>query len=339
MALDPAVAAVRLAVRRTLACANGPDGPGGPKGPDGGPVLVACSGGADSLALLAATVFESRRARRQVVGVTVDHGLQAGSADHAAAVVAQMATLGAAETVSVRVRVATSGHGVEAAAREARYAALTELAARHHSDVVLLGHTLDDQAETVLLGLARGSGGRSIAGMRHRFGLFHRPLLALTRSQTEAACRSEGIEFWRDPHNEDPRFTRSRVRHVVMPLLERELGPGIASALARTADQLQEDADALDAEADRALELVRTPTGLDVAGLRRLPTAVRRRVLRRWAVDAGSPPGELFRVHLLAVDDLVRDYRGQRWVELPGHLRVVREHDRLLCHRTGPTGR
>jgi len=328
MRLDPAVAAVRLAVRRALEDLGVSDPV---------PVLVACSGGADSLALLAATVFEARRTQWQVVGVTVDHGLQSRSADRAASVVEQMAALGAHQTVPVRVEVIPSGQGLEAAAREARYAALAEVAQRAGSDVVLLGHTLDDQAETVLLGLTRGSGGRSIAGMRRRSPPFSRPLLDVTRAQTEAACRGEGIAFWSDPHNEDLRFTRARVRHLVLPLLERELGPGIAGALARTADQLRDDADALDAEADRALSELRTPTGLDVAAVGQLPTAVRRRVLRRVAVEAGSPPSELFRVHVLAMDELVHSYSGQRWVELPGHVRVTREDGELRCHRTGGT--
>src|SRR4051794_34055747 len=150
---DPAVAAVRLAVRGCLT-----DAPGEP-------VVVACSGGADSLALLAATVFESRRGGRPVVGATVDHGLQEGSAGHADRVVQQMAALGASETLTARVLVEPAGQGIEAAAREARYAVLEEVGRRVGSSVVLLGHTMDDQAETVLLGLTRGSGGRSVAGM------------------------------------------------------------------------------------------------------------------------------------------------------------------------------
>ena len=326
MTLDPAVAAVRLAVRRSLddLVRTSPV-----------TVLVACSGGADSLALLAATCFEARRSPWRVVGVTVDHGLQAGSAERAAAVVDQMRALGAHESIAVRVEVTPRGQGPEAAAREARYAALVETARRVDSDVVLLGHTLDDQAETVLLGLTRGSGVRSLAGMRREAAPFRRPLLDVTRAQTVAACRGGGIEFWSDPHNEDPRFTRVRVRHLVMPVLERELGPGIAAALARTADQLQEDADALDAEAERALARARTPTGLDVGVLDRLATAVRRRVLRRFAVTAGSPPSELFRVHVLGMDELVHGYKGQRWVDLPGHVRVTRERGELRCHRTG----
>ena len=160
MTLHPAVAAVRGAVRRGLA----------DLGP-GSRLVVACSGGPDSLALLAATVFEGRRAGWHVVGATVDHGLQEGSADHAAELVRQMAGLGVAETVSARVSVRASGQGPEAAAREARYAVLEEVAQRLGADAVLLGHTRDDQAETVLLGLARGSGTRSLAGMPARRGL------------------------------------------------------------------------------------------------------------------------------------------------------------------------
>ncbi|MGH3444571.1 MAG: tRNA lysidine(34) synthetase TilS, partial [Nocardioidaceae bacterium] len=241
----------------------------------------------------------------------------------------QMAGLGVDETASARVSVHADGQGLEAAARQARYAVLTELAERMRASVVLLGHTLDDQAETVLLGLTRGSGGRSIAGMRHGFGRFRRPLLGLTRAQTEAACRAEHIDFWTDPHNADPRFTRARVRHTVLPALERELGPGVAATLARTADQLQEDIEALDALAARTLDEVRSEAGLDVAALAATPPAVRRRVLRLAAVQAGSPAAELFRVHVLAMDALVMDWHGQGPVHLPGHLSASRERAEL----------
>jgi tRNA(Ile)-lysidine synthase len=324
MTLHPAVAAVRLAVRRAVQDLAGE-----------GPVVVACSGGADSLALLAAAVFECRKVGRRVLGVVVDHGLQDGSAAHTDRVVGQMAALGADETVAVRVAVESAGLGVEAAAREARYAVLAEVAQRASAAVVLLGHTRDDQAETVLLGLARGSGGRSIAGMRAAYDVFCRPLLDVTRAQTEEACAAEGIEPWQDPHNDDPRFTRSRVRHVVMPALEAELGPGVAATLARTAEQLQEDVAALDAIAARAHAATAGPEGLAVSGLADLDTAVRRRVLRLAAVAAGCPPGELFRVHVLAVDALVTEFRGQRWVDLPGHVQAFRDGG-TLRFRTAP---
>ncbi len=311
-------------------------------------MLVACSAGADSLALLAATVFEARRTKWRVVGVTIDHGLQDGSADRAVAVVRQMADLGAHETAAVRVSVEPGGRGLEPAAREARYAALERLAQRSGSEVVLLGHTLDDQAETVLLGLTRGSGGRSIAGMRPAFagpggsspsrpagvGL-RRPLLHLSRAQTEAACAAEGVDFWSDPHNADPRFTRARIRHRVLPVLEEELGPGVAAALSRTAGLLQWDMDALDSYAEQEHEQARTATGLGVAALEGQPTAVRLRVLRLAALRAGCPGGELFRTHVLAVDELVSSWHGQRRTELPGHVRVVREAGELRFRRTG----
>ncbi len=222
------------------------------------------------------------------------------------------------------------GQGIEAAAREARYAALAQIAEHFNAHVVLLGHTLDDQAETVLLGLARGSGARSLAGMRPAIdGLFHRPLLEVTRAQTEAACSAQGIEFWTDPHNSDPRFTRARVRQEMMPLLERELGPGVAAALARTADQLRADADHLDLEAARAGESARLDDGLSIVALEAMSAAIRTRVLRLAALEAGALPAELFHSHVLEMDRLVTDWHGQKWVDLPGHVRAVREGGRL----------
>lgn len=331
MALDPAVAAVRNAVRAELTDAGiGP----------GDPVVVACSGGADSLALLAATVFVGRTAREaigcRVLGAVVDHGLQDGSAEHTERVVGQMAAVGADETVSARVRVEATGQGVEAAAREARYAVLSRIADRFGARAVLFGHTLDDQAETVLLGLARGSGGRSIAGMRRAYerdGIqIRRPLLDVARAETEAACRAEGLAFWVDPHNSDPRFTRARLRERVLPVLADELNPRVRHNLARTADLLRADLEALDDLADEAYErAVGTVTegalSVDLAALETSPRAVRTRVLRRAAVAAGALPAELFAVHVDALERLCASPRGSQ-VQLPGHI---------TAHRT-PTG-
>ncbi|MCW2848553.1 MAG: tRNA(Ile)-lysidine synthetase [Marmoricola sp.] len=319
MTLHPSVAAVRLAVRRTLADLD-----------PGDTVVVACSGGADSLALLAATVFEGVRASWQVIGATVDHGLQEGSAEHADRVVEQMQALGVSESVTARVRVEAPGVGPEAAAREARYAVLGEVAERFSARVVLLGHTLDDQAETVLLGLARGSGGRALQGMRRAFEVYRRPLLDVTRADTETACLVQGIEFWTDPQNSDDRFSRVRVRTKVLPLLEDELGPGIAATLARTADQLRADTTYLDAVAAAALESVRAETGLSVQGLAPLPEPIRTRVLRAAAVEAGALGAELFHGHVLEIDRLVTAWHGQKWVDLPGHLRAVRRGGSLV---------
>ncbi|MCD4532649.1 tRNA lysidine(34) synthetase TilS [Nocardioides sp. cx-169] len=320
MSLDADVAAVRLAVRRHGVADLGD-----------GAVLVACSGGADSLALLAATVFETRAAGGRVVGVTVDHGLQDGSAEHAARVVAQMAHVGADETCSARVQVEPAGRGPEAAAREARYAVLEQMAEHFGSSTVLLGHTLDDQAETVLLGLTRGSGGRSIAGMRPAFDVFRRPLLGVRRSQTVAACRAEDLDFWSDPHNADPRFTRSRVRHTVLPTLERELGPGVAETLARTAEQLRPDMEALDRFAETAFARYHDDVvGFEVAEIATLEPAVRTRMLRLAALRAGCPSGELFAVHIDALERQVanRD-RLPKAIQLPGHVTAYRQGDHL----------
>ncbi len=318
MSLPSELAAVRGAVRRTLPEA------------DDRPVLVACSGGADSLALVSAAVFESRERPNPVVGVTVDHGLQEGSADRADAVVAQMVRIGVDETVGVRVTVEGSGQGPEAAAREARYAVLEEVAERFDASMVLLGHTRDDQAETVLLGLTRGSGGRSLAGMRPAFDRFRRPLLDVSRAQTEAACLAEGLEWWTDPHNSDPAYTRARIRNVVMPTLERELGPGIAETLARTAGQLRADVELLDAQAAAAYDELLSDGELPVDRLGTLPEALRLRVLRLGALRAGAIPSDLTHGHVLAVDQLVCRWRGQVGVDLPGKLRAVRRSGRLV---------
>ncbi|MEO5666121.1 MAG: tRNA lysidine(34) synthetase TilS [Nocardioides sp.] len=320
MTLHPSLAVVRRGVRGVL----------DPLDP-GATVVVACSGGADSIALLSATVFEARKRSLRVVGVTVDHGLQAGSDLHAQRVVEQMASMGADETLTATVSVSATGVGPEAAARQARYAVLSQIASRLDA-LVLLGHTLDDQAETVLLGLTRGSGGRSLAGMRRGFDAFARPLLDVRRDDTVTACQVEGLTVWDDPHNSDPAFTRVRVRRTILPLLEDELGPGVARALARTADQLRDDMALLDGLAADALAEV----GLDVAGLAALPPSIRRRVLRLAAVEAGAPPGELFHEHVLAVDALLTDWRGQKWIDLPGHLRAVRR-DGLLVFESPPS--
>ena len=318
--LHPSIAAVRLPVRSTVA-ALGP----------GDVVVVACSGGADSLALASAAVFEGHKLGLRVVGATVDHGLQPGSAAQADRVVAQLAALGVDETLTARVEVdGASGLGPEAAAREARYAVLEQVAQRVGARVVLLGHTLDDQAETVLLGLTRGSGGRSLAGMRRAFGVFARPLLDVRRVDTVAACQVEGLVFWDDPHNDDPSFARVRVRRTVLPLLEAELGPGIADALARTADQLRADTLLLDELATEVLESARRPGGLDVAVLASARPPLRHRVLHRAALAAGAPPAELTRAHVLEVDKLVVGWRGQRWIDLPGPLRALRRDGVLL---------
>jgi tRNA(Ile)-lysidine synthase len=308
-------------------------------------VLVACSGGADSLALAAAAAFVAPRLGLRAGGVTVDHGLQPGSGERAASTAALLGKLGLdpVRSTAVTVAPASSAAGPEAAARMARYGALDEAAIACGAAAVLLGHTLDDQAETVLLGLARGSGGRSLAGMAARRGPYRRPLLGVRRAATSAACAELGLEPWQDPHNRDFGFARARVRHQALPTLEAALGPGVAEALARTASQLRADAECLDdlafAESTKLRGCGSDPAGLDAGWLRTLPAAIRTRVLRDAAIMAGCPHGALTAGHVDQIDALVTGWRGQRWVDLPGGVRARRQAGKVWFTGSAPGGR
>jgi tRNA(Ile)-lysidine synthase len=378
--VDPAVAAARNAVRAVLA-GLGPDEL----------VLVACSGGADSLALAASVAYEARRVGRSVRSrghsvragaVVVDHGLQAGSADVAERAAEQCRSLGLDPVVVRRVDRSDSTGGPEAAARDARYAALEAVAGETGAALVLLGHTLDDQAEQVLLGLARGAGARSLAGIPRERGILRRPFLALRRTQTEAVCAASGLEFWTDPTNllpahaepaidraqgeatDRPRgaFTplRSQVRGRVLPVLEETLGPGVVEALGRSADQLRDDADLLDALAAELLAQARVtatdeaaedaddagpPTArehdaehvVDVGVLERAHPALRRRALRLAALAVGCRPTDTTARHVDALDALVVSWSGQGPAHLPGGAQARRVCGRLFLH-AAPTG-
>jgi tRNA(Ile)-lysidine synthase len=290
-------------------------------------VLAACSGGPDSLALAVALAFVAPRAGLRAGAVTVDHGLQEGSADRAAQVATTLRGLGLDPVRAVAVTVDGDG-GPEAAARAARYAALEKAAADLGAAAVLLGHTLDDQAETVLLGLARGSGARSLAGMAPRRGIFLRPLLGVRRQATAGACAALDLIPWADPHNADRRFARVRVRLDALPALEAALGPGVAEALARTADQLRDDAEVL----EKIGSDERTVATASLAGL---PGAVRSRVLRSAALAAGCPAGALTAAHVTRMEELVTNWHGQRWVDLPGGVRASRREGQVLFETRG----
>ncbi len=383
--LTPAMADVRRAVRECLEASGlANEATGVPAGAGaalatrenddvslrehpGADVLVALSGGPDSLALAAATAFEAPRAGLRAGAIIVDHGLQDGSDAVAAEAARQAGALGLDPVLVTRVRPAEGSSsvtgGVEAAARDARYAAIDDALRTTGARAVLLGHTLDDQAETVLLGLARGAGAASLAGMaavtrppdsdgdaHHESpasaaplaaggtrpsavprGARLRPLLGIRRSQTEAFCADSGLEPWHDPHNADERFTRVRARRAVLPVLEAELGPGIAEALARTAEQLREDDDALHAMAIETIEEIVEPAeagiAISVAALEANPPALRNRIIR-YVVDAEFGVS-LSRVQTLAAVALVTGWHGQKGVDLPG-IRVVRQAGRLV---------
>jgi len=310
--IPAAVAAVRLAVRRSL--------------PADGLVLVACSGGADSLALASAARFVGR-----AVGlVTVDHGLQEGSAERASAVAAWAENSGFAPVEVATVSVGGRPGGPEAAARDARYEALSAVAARCGAAAVLLGHTRDDQAETVLLALARGSGPRGLAGMPYRKGIFRRPLLDVARADTRKACAAQGLVPWDDPHNVDPAYARSRVRGAALPALVEALGPAVVANLARSAGQIAADNAALDALARGALLSAYAEEGLDISVLSGMVGAIRTRVLHAWARELGASGSALSHRHVEAMAALITDWHGQGPVHLPGGMRVARVRGRLV---------
>lgn len=318
----PAVAATRVAVREALR-------------PSDTHVLAAVSGGADSLALAAALAFECDPARLErrgstpirVGAVVVDHGLQDDSAEVAQAAAERCRELGLpAEIVRVEVAAAGAG-GPEARARDARYEALQAARLRVGADAVLLGHTRDDQAEQVLLGLARGSGTRSLAGMPPEREGVRRPFLDLPAATTREACTAQGIPYWIDPHNADPTYLRVRARQLLADV-EAEV-PGVSAALARSAALLREDADALDHIATTAAELVgEQPWRLtELADIVALPVAVRRRVWRILVTRSGVPRSPLRSSHLADLDALVCAWRGQGPVSLPGGYTVARLPD------------
>ncbi len=356
----PVVARARTAVRVALAArlealADRTDPAGlAPR------LLVGVSGGADSLALAATATWVGSRMGLETEAAIIDHGLQEGSAAVAerAAVACERLGIGVAHVRRVHVDPARPG-GLENAAREARHEALEDLRADRGALALLLGHTLDDQAEQVLMALARGAGVRALAGMPAASGPLLRPFLgsgrdettALRRADTEAICRLHDVDWWDDPMNEDTSLLRVRVRREVLPLLRDALGEQIDTNLARTAELVRPDADLLDARAAEVLEELRRDVdestgdllGLDVHALVAQPAAIRTRVLRdaaRLAEAEGGAPSDksLLRRQVLASDALVVSWHGQGPIPLPGRIEVARREG-LLVWRLAPEDR
>ena len=288
-------------------------------------ILFGCSGGTDSMALAAALLKESNNSK--IIPVVVDHGLQSNSAEIAAQTVAKLKELRYSEIVTARANVEVTD-GLEASARRARYLIFKQFIDSYQPKYFMLAHTLNDQAESVLLGLARGSGARSLSGMATVNNIFVRPLLKNTRAQTAAACIEAGIKVWDDPHNLDERFARVKVRRNLLPIFEENLGPGITEALARTADLLRDDADALDDFANQYFSQA-DASNLDVAELERLPKAIRTRVLRLAIYKAGAPSGMLSADHIASAEALISDWHGQKEVSLPGNVKLSRISGRI----------
>ena len=320
--MTAAVPAVRNAVRHWLERYEAGD-----------KVLVAVSGGADSLALAYALAVEAKKLAITVIGVTVDHQLQNESAAQAERVMHQLSELEI--TCFIKKVTVDLKDGLEASARKARYEALEKTAKEENAVAVFLGHTKDDQAETVLLGLARGSGTRSLSGMAHHSGIYIRPLLEITRTQNEEFCNEVGLKFWVDPHNSDSQFARVRVRTEALPTLEKTIGPGISDALARSAHLLRDDADALDHWAKRE-EIHLDLADLECAHLETLPRAIRTRILRAAIYSAGAPSGSVSAEHVSGVEALISAWNGQGALNLPGGVKVERISGRLSLSQHRP---
>jgi tRNA(Ile)-lysidine synthase len=302
----------------------------------GDSVLVAASGGADSSALAAALLLECKTKSIKVIALIIDHGLQKNSADVTHETKRTLTKIGY-ENIEIRRVSVEITDGLEASARRARYQALSDVANSHNAVAVFLGHTKDDQAETVLLGLARGSGSRSLSGMASRVDRYRRPLLSITRAQTEAACEEAGIKFWQDPHNQSMEFTRVRVREVVLPTMEKEIGPGISDALSRSAKLLRDDADALDYLSEEIFSKLE-PASLEISKLESQPRAIRTRILRRAIYLAGAPQGSLSAEHIEPVEALITAWKGQGPISLPGGVTVARISGRLSLSKSGGQG-
>ena len=302
----------------------------------GDSVLVAASGGADSSALAAALLLECKAKSIKVIALIIDHGLQKNSADVTHETKRTLTKIGY-ENIEIRRVTVEITDGLEASARRSRYQALNDVANSHNAVAVFLGHTKDDQAETVLLGLSRGSGSRSLSGMAARVDRYRRPLLSITRAQTEAACEEAGIKFWQDPHNQSMEFTRVRVREVVLPTMEKEIGPGISDALARSAKLLRDDADALDYLSDEIFSKLE-PASLEISKLESQPRAIRTRILRKAIYLAGAPQGSLSAEHIEPVEALITAWKGQGPISLPGGVTVARISGRLSLSKSGGQG-
>jgi tRNA(Ile)-lysidine synthase len=322
--LSPSQGLVRLAVRNTLTSNTKP----------GQKLLVAVSGGADSLALAAAVEFEAKKLKLSIAAAVIDHSLQKNSDRVASQTAKRLLEIGFEEVIVQKVKVGKAG-GPEAAARTARYSALETIRQQTKSHFVVLGHTASDQAETVLLGLVRGSGAKSLSGMGEKAGVLLRPLLGIERATTESFCKDSGIKYWSDPQNKDQKFLRVLIRYKVLPFLELLLGGSVAKSLIRTADQLREDDQYLDAQAAKSFNNNAKVSGsgisFDAKALAKLPSAILNRVIKKALDGFGS---ESARTHVLAVSDLVLSWHGQKPLALPG-VRVVRRGNIITFSKTG----
>ncbi|MGV4348509.1 tRNA lysidine(34) synthetase TilS [Trueperella pyogenes] len=338
----PAVTAARRAMTAALASV-----------PDGGAVLLAVSGGSDSMAMTKVAMWAAR-GRIEVLSATVDHGLRPESGAEALAVDRYLRRVLDTSIVTRIDVLASGGEGPEGNARNARYDRLADIAragGRLKGTgplTVFLGHTADDQAETVLMGLGRGSGPRSIAGMRQRAALpghddvpMVRPYLHMRRADLRVVCSQLDIPWLDDPSNhidgpwraaDGSPLRRSEIRHRALPALDTALGGGVTDALARTATMIRDDDDLLTSLAAHVRKQVTSPDGVVVKELARQPRALRARVLREILAEVGDRAGDIVYRHIDALDRLVCGADNNRELDLPG-AHASRRADLLTIKR------
>jgi tRNA(Ile)-lysidine synthase len=289
-------------------------------------VLVGCSGGADSLALAWTTLVVGKRLELKTGAVIVDHQLIPESNSVALNAKKQCEELGIQEVIIKKVNVEQNHEGLEAAARIARYEAFENVLHETNAQAILLAHTQDDQAETVLMRLTRGSGAKSLSGMAQVSGKYLRPFLHLRKKLVHDSLDLIGLKAWQDPANTDHQFLRVKVRHELMPKIVEVLGESAISSLDKTSQLLRVDNQALEELAQQFFDSqkdVKT-NGLEISELEKLPEAIRTRVLRIFAIASGVHPGPFSFEHIEAIDALVKNWHGQGNVDLPGFIQATR---------------
>jgi len=294
-------------------------------------VLVGCSGGADSLALAWTTLVVGKRLEIKTGAVIVDHQLIPESNSVALNAKKQCEELGIQEVIVKKVNVEQTHEGLEAAARIARYEAFENVLHETNAQAILLAHTQDDQAETVLMRLTRGSGAKSLSGMAQVSGKYLRPFLHLRKKLVHDSLDLIGLKAWQDPANTDHQFLRVKVRHELMPKIVEVLGESAISSLDKTSQLLRLDNQALEELAQQFFESQKNVkiNGLEISELEKLPEAIRTRVLRIFAIASGVHPGPFSFEHIEAIDALVKNWHGQGNVDLPGFIQATRVNGSL----------
>ena len=285
-------------------------------------ILVACSGGADSLALAWTSQVVTKRIGLNLIAVIIDHQLIKESTQVAQDAKKKCEDFGIEKVVIKQIEVKDDKDGLEAAARKARYEAFEESVNEFNAKAVLLAHTQDDQAETMLMRLTRGSGAKSLSAMKEVSGKYLRPFLHIRKQVLVDALEKENISYWQDPANTNYKFLRAKVRHELMPKLIEVLGESAIDSLDRTSGLLKEDNEALESIALESYEKLNKE--LKVQELEKLPTAIRKRVIKIAALNSGVTPGPFSFEHIEAIDALVTNWRGQGNVDLPGFIQASR---------------